>query len=268
MRLQPWLSAGTFALLGLTGCPLTDDYFIDAGQAGGTGGAALSGSGGVIAQSSASAPPGGSGSLHGGGEAALGATGGSALGSPQGGDATAGGDATTGGTCMPNTERCNGYDDNCNDQVDEDACDSALGCTGFTLNLDPEHGYMFCSGHKNWAQAQTACAAQDMRLASVETSDEGGELAQTLGDLTAEDTWFGANDQAVEGQWVWDGGAQFWEGNQTGSPVGEAFVAWANGSPDNSGNGEDCAVMNPNTEAWADRSCAGAHAYVCEDATP
>ena len=258
MRLPPWFSAGTFALLGLTGCPLTDDYFIEARQAGGTGAAGLSGSGGGIAQGSASAPAGGSSSPQGGGEAALGATGGNAV----------GGDAATSGTCVPRTERCNGYDDNCNDVVDELACDSALGCTGFTLSLDREHGYMFCSGHKNWADAQAACAAQDMRLASLETSAEGGEFAQALGGLTTDDIWLGANDQAVEGEWVWDGGAQFWQGNQNGSSVGEAFVAWANGSPDNSGNGEDCAIINPNTEAWADRSCAGAHAYVCEDTAP
>lgn len=258
MRLPPWFFASTFALLGLTGCPLTDDYFIEAGQAGRTGAAALSGTGGAVAQGSASAPPGGASSLPGGGNEALGATGGSAQ----------GGDAAASGTCLPRTERCNGHDDNCNDMVDEGACDSALGCTGFTLGLDPEHGYMFCSEHKNWTQAQAVCAAQDMRLASLETSAEGGELAQALGDLTADDTWLGANDQAVEGEWVWDGGAQFWQGNQKGSSVDGAFVAWANGSPDNSGNGEDCAIINPNTEAWADRSCAGAHAYVCEDTSP
>jgi hypothetical protein len=165
-------------------------------------------------------------------------------------------------------ERCNGHDDNCDDVVDEAACDSALGCTGFALGLDRGHGYMFCSGHKNWMQAQSACAAQDMRLAALETSTEGGEFAQALKALTSDEAWFGANDQDVEGEWVWDGGGQFWQGNQAGSRVGAAFVAWANASPDDSNNSEDCAIINPITGLWADRSCAGNHAYVCEDTTP
>jgi hypothetical protein len=163
------------------------------------------------------------------------------------------------------TERCNGYDDDCDDEVDEESCDAALGCIGFALSLDRAHGYMFCSGHKNWAQARSACAAQDLRLASLETSAEGSEFAQALEALTSDEAWFGANDQGAEGEWVWDGGTRFWQGDQAGSPAGEAFVAWASASPDDSNDSEDCAIVNPKTGLWADRSCAGGHAYVCEE---
>lgn len=255
MSLARSLGGGTFALVGLTACPLTDGYFIDRGQPSGQ-----SGSGGAQAQAGASVSPGGVSSLAGGGAAALDATGGTPIGGAEGGNTAA--------SCVTRAERCNGQDDNCDDVVDEAACDRTLGCTGFAISLERGHGYMFCSGHKNWAQAQAACTGQDMRLVSLETSAEGDEFAQALEALATDDVWFGANDQAVEDAWVWDGGTQFWQGSQAGSPVGGAFVAWANASPDDSNSSEDCAIINPKTRLWADRSCAGNHPYVCEDTTP
>jgi hypothetical protein len=144
-------------------------------------------SGGAQARAGASLSPGGARSLAGGGAAALDATGGTPIGGAQGGDTAA--------SCVARAERCNGHDDNCDDVVDEAACDSTLGCIGFALSLEPGHVYMFCSGRKNWAQAQAACTRQGMRLVSLETSAEGDEFAQALEALATEDLWFGANDQ-------------------------------------------------------------------------
>src|SRR6186713_283561 len=226
MRRIGLFGAGGIALLGLPGCPLTDNYFIevDQAQAGGTGGVS---SGGVSS-----------------------------------GGARAGGAFSAGGAdaaCVPRAERCNGHDDDCNGSVDELACNSAAGCTGFVLSLDSTHGYMFCTGRRTWVQARDACAEQDMLLARVESSAENSELARALAALSTDnEVTFGANDQAVEGDWVWDGGTQFWEGGQTGTATGGAFVTWASGSPDNSNN-EDCGIINPSAATWADRSCAGTH---------
>jgi hypothetical protein len=152
--------------------------------------------------------------------------------------------------------------------VDELACATA-NCTGFVLSLDSTHGYMFCSEPKTWAQARDACAAQDMLPAAVESAAENSALGKKLAALTDDtEVTFGANDQAVEGDWVWEGGGiQFWKGSQTGVATGR-FVAWANASPDNSGGNEDCGIMNPSAATWADRSCAGNHVYVCEDRAP
>jgi len=235
MKRTSLLAAGGIALLGLTGCPLTDDYFI--GDAQGTGGARN-------------------------------ATGGSA----QGGgkpvpEAKGGAPAAGGAACVKRPERCNGYDDDCNGAVDEVGCNSAMGCAGFVLGLDPKHGYMFCSARKTWAQARDACAAQQMLLAAVESQAENQELARALAALTAEsEVYIGANDQASEGDWVWDGGSAFWKGDATGMATA-AFVAWASSSPDNYGNNEDCAILNPGAANWADRSCAGTRLFVCEDAS-
>lgn len=222
-------SFGSVAVLGLTGCPLTDPYFI-AGEPGPAGGA-----GGVVAA---------------GGQA---------------GKALSGGTAGNGGAaCVRRPERCNGHDDDCNGSVDEAACDDAI-CTGFVLSLDSTHGYMFCSDRRTWAQVRDACVAEDMLPAAIESAAENSELGRKLAALTDDtEVTFGANDQAVEGDWIWDGGAQFWKGGQTGVRTG-VFAAWASASPDNYGDNEDCGVMNPGAATWADRSCAGSHVYVCED---
>lgn len=235
MKPTSWFSAGSVAVLGLTGCPLTDDYFI-AGEP---------------------VPAGGSGGVD--------AAGGQAGRAFNGG--TGGNPGTGGAPCVKRTERCNGHDDDCNGSVDELACNNAI-CTGFVLSPDSTHGYMFCSERKTWAQAKAACAAQDMLLAAIESVAENSELGGKLAALTKDtEVTFGANDQTVEGDWVWDGGTQFWKGSQTGVLTG-GFVAWANASPDNYGNNEDCGVMNPSAATWADRSCAGSHVYICEDKAP
>jgi len=261
-------------LLGLGGCPVTDDYFIDAGPP--LAGGSASGTGGAEA-SAGFQGTGGSDTLAQGGSAQAGKTGpgghgGAPMPGPAGGDSGVGGGGTSGVAgapdCAPATERCNGHDDNCNDLVDELACSSDLGCTGFTLSTTPNHGYMFCSSHKSWMAAREACAMQDMRLAALQSAAENSEVAKTLEALTNDtEVTIGANDQGMEGKWVWDGGMQFWQGNQTGKVFNGSFEAWGSTSPDDYQN-EDCGVMSPAAATWADRNCAGTHAYLCEDKTP
>ncbi|HXK20050.1 MAG TPA: C-type lectin domain-containing protein, partial [Polyangiaceae bacterium] len=277
--------------------PVSDHYYIDAGHSSaGSGAVDVNGagttSGAQTSGGSDTLPPGGnaqagtagtqSGSSSSGSGGADPAGGNPTGGNPTGGMAAAGssgaggtdpgqaGDTGAAGAppCVPSAERCNGHDDNCNDVIDELACSGNLGCTGFTLSGSPNHGYMFCSSHKNWAQASDACAAQDMRLVALESAAENGEVAKKLDALTHDtDVTIGANDQFKEGHWIWDGGEQFWAGNQFGNPVNDAFADWVNGSPDNYLD-EDCGVIHPTTGGWADRACAGTYAYLCEDRTP
>ena len=57
--------------------------------------------------------------------------------------------------------------------------------------------------------------------------------------------WLGATDAAVEGQWRWVTGEQFWQGN-AGGAVGPdvLFANWSPGQPDNFGNnGQHIAKM-------------------------
>lgn len=219
-------------LLSLSGCAMTDDYFIEQ-------------------QKNAAAGADSSSTMLGPGGMRPGPTPG----------------------CEPATEHCNGYDDDCDGSIDEQACDRAAtataGCSGFVVDPAARHGYMLCTGQpKTFADAQKTCGDQGMRLAWLESEHENTAVAAAIKKLTMSvDVMFGASDQAEEGRWVWagDGGYQFWSGAQDGAPVDQAFDAWAPGTPNDANGGEDCVVMNPQTAVWGDRACSLSFQFVCED---
>jgi hypothetical protein len=291
MRRAGVLGASALFLIGLSGCPVTDDYFIQSAHPSLTGGADTSGAGTSMgaesnggsaalgqagkAQAGTTGAQGGSAQAGSGGASAAMAGDSSAAGSP---DLGAGGAPDPGGgtggiaPCVPKSERCNGHDDNCNGSVDELVCNSnqngTTGCFGFVLSEGSQHGYMLCTSKtRNYAQAKQACAGQDMRLAWLETADENNAVALKVEGLTNEtDVVIGATDQVTEGYWFWDGGAQFWKGNQNGAPVNGSFTAWVQGNaPDNNSQGEDCGVLAPKTRTWNDRSCFANYPYLCEE---
>jgi len=254
------LGVGSLLVASLSGCPMTDDFYIDtkpsdsgAGDPPSTSGGADAGAGG-----------------NGGGKSEPGKLGmAGAMPMPKPGP---GGGSAGAGLCSPSTERCNGHDDNCNDVVDEQACNSkangTVGCAGFVIASRPDHGYMLCpTTPKTYADAQKSCEQQSMRLAWLETRAENDEVAAKVHALTNDEVAFGANDIADEGQWVWDGvgGFRFWRGDESGAVVDDAFAAWASGTPNDDNGGEDCAVMNPANGVWGDRACSIQYAYLCEE---
>jgi Lectin C-type domain len=293
------LGAGAFILLGVSGCPVTDDYFIERSQPAISGAGTSTdadSTGGSDTLSQAGTAQAGTASAQGG--SAQGGLGGSA--NPTGGKSTAGdaaapaggapdmgqaGDGGAGGApacepggelcnppCVPGTERCNGHDDDCDDAVDELVCNSnqngTSACFGFVLADHPQHGYMLCTSKtRNYAQAKQSCAGQDMRLVWLESADENNAVALKVEALTLEaDVLIGATDQVTEGYWFWDGGVQFWKGNENGAPVNGSFAAWAQGNaPDNNNTGEDCGVLAPKTGVWNDRSCLANYPFLCEE---
>jgi hypothetical protein len=295
MRRAGLLGASALLLIGLSGCPVTDDYYIQSAHPSLTGGADTSGAGttGAVsnggsaalgqagkAQAGATGAQGGSAQAGSGGASAATAGDSSmvAAGSPDlGGTAAGGAPDAAGGAggmapCVPSSERCNGHDDNCNGSVDELVCNSSQNgtssCFGFVLSEDSQHGYMLCTSKtRNYSQAKQACAGQDMRLVWLETADENNAVALKVEGLTNEtDVLIGATDQVTEGYWFWDGGFQFWKGNQFGAPVNGSFTAWAQGNaPDTNNQGEDCGVIAPKTGIWNDRSCFADYPFLCEE---
>jgi hypothetical protein len=266
------LGVAGLLLLGLSGCPMTDDYYIDARLPGASAGDTLAGGAGW----------GGSGNGGGGklgppmagmvgmaGSMPRPMPGGSGVG---GASMDAGGMDGSSGTCSPSTERCNGHDDNCNDVVDERACNDpangTTGCAGFVIASRPDHGYMLCpTTPKTYEEAQQACQEQSMRLAWLETESENEEVSAKVHALTNDEVAFGATDIEHEGDWVWDGvgSFQFWRGDENGAAVDDQFAAWAQGTPNDDNGGEDCAVLNPATKYWGDRDCGAQYAYLCEE---
>jgi hypothetical protein len=80
--------------------------------------------------------------------------------------------------------------------------------------------------------------------------------------LSAVWRWLGGNDINVDGQWRWQDGTQFWQGAQSGSPVGGLYTNWATGQPSAA---DDCLMMQNQTSAvWDAMPCTLSQPYVCE----
>jgi hypothetical protein len=249
-RLGESALAATLVLV-LSGCPITDDYFIDAhaglgGSSGEAGSEATTA--GTDAKPEGGSDVGGSSAIAGSGAVAetggVDATGGSEPVGDLGGspDMPSGGSAGSAGSA------------------------GSEGCTGFALAGRPDHDYLLCTGTpRDYQRAQEACMAQDMRLAWLESSTENEEVSSKVDAISQEvEVLIGANDIANEGKWFWDGGAQFWEGTNYGKPVSGRFSAWAQGTPNNGNGNEDCGVLSSGTATWGDRNCTGKYAYLCE----
>lgn len=268
MSWRAWLFWASLPLLaGLSGCPVTDDYYIESSHVQDAAGAPLTGET-TLPEGGSQAGRAGSGGV----EAAVAGSAGSAE-LAQGGAPDVSSGAGGAATCVLSTERCNGHDDDCDELVDELACGSTVngtvGCYGFVIAGAPTHGYMLCTGTRTYANAQEACAAQNMRLAWLETAAENSEVSKKVGALSMDaEVSFGATDLAKESQWFWDGGAQFWDGNESGKPVGGRYSAWTDGTPNDENNNEDCAVLLSASATWGDRACAAKYAYLCEEITP
>jgi Lectin C-type domain len=262
MARRAWLLSGLpLLLLGVSACPVTDDYYIEEPSGSGVAGAALA---------DHTTFTGGSSSGRGGTTGGSGGHAGAPL--PSGGAVDAVGGAG-GAVCVPSTERCNGHDDDCDEVVDELACNSSasgtVGCSGFVLPKDATRGYMLCINAKDYSHARDACAAQNMHLAWLDTSAENGEISKKVAALSNDaEVSFGANDIDNEGHWFWDGGPQFWNGDENGQPVAGLFNAWTDGTPNDENNDEDCAVLMSATASWGDRSCTAKYAYLCEEGAP
>jgi hypothetical protein len=251
-------------MLGVSGCPVTDDYYllpVDI-TAGASSAGSLTSAGTSAGGSSGQAGRNAAGT--GSGTAGAGVGGGPDLGEagmPMTGE---GGAAGASAPCVPATERCNGHDDDCDESIDEFVCKGD--CSGFVLASNPDHGYMFCSGaHKlSYDNAKKACEDQDMHLAWLTTAEENGAVAQRLDSLSSDaEVLFGATDQGNEGDWIWAGGQQFWKGEDDGNPVAGLYSNWADGAPSNTNN-EDCALVNSANGKWGDRSCSATYPFVCE----
>jgi hypothetical protein len=242
-RLATWVAV-VWLPLALSGCPLSDDYFVQRGSGGdvsaggGSPVAGASGTGSAFAGSSAisggSAGTSGTGGFAAGG---VGASGGSAgannggvtsAGSSQGGAAAAGTAGDTGeepnagaggepSECEPSAELCDGISNDCDNQVDEDGvCPSD--CSARTYG---EQTYVLCmsasaAAQSNYSGASARCEAlgQDlglnveMALAQIESAEENSFIKSWIVETTpgAGMIWIGANDLDAERTWVWGRG--------------------------------------------------------------
>ena len=159
-------------------------------------------------------------------------------------------------------ELCDGIDNDC-DKTTVETCPT--GCTIVHRPApDDAHVYLFCTTQQTWGMASTTCASQGYRLARADDQSESAFLFSTRNTTIPNMVvWIGGSDKTTEGMWIWEDGAQFWQGGSGGMAVGGLFEAWGSGQPDNGGTGnEDCLSMRGTD--WNDLECSNANAFICE----
>ena len=122
--------------------------------------------------------------------------------------------------------------------------------------------YEIVKENKTWINAATCAVERGGILAEINSQEEQDAIYNELAnnaDIDVLNTvspdggnasyvWIGANDLALEGQWIWDGdndtnGDNFWQGGSVangGTPINGLYSNWGN-EPDNSGNAQDAA---------------------------
>jgi hypothetical protein len=144
-------------------------------------------------------------------------------------------------------ETCNGADDDCVGEID----DGLLGdCDGCAQLWYEGHAYRLCAVYTTWQAASDDCAEHGYTLATVDDIEEDSVLFDATISLVGDAWWFGYNDIAAEGVWVWQ------------APQAVEFTNWAGGEPNNAGN-EDCGGFFGSPE-WNDFTCSSSYPYVCE----
>jgi hypothetical protein len=102
----------------------------------------------------------------------------------------------------------------------------------------------------SWRNAKTRCERVGGHLAVVPNEATQHFVESLAQGLTL---WLGANDEKVEGQWVWEDGSKM------------GFKAWLKGQPSNTGSKERWLAMW-NGRRWADLedNAPQVVGYVCE----
>jgi hypothetical protein len=157
-------------------------------------------------------------------------------------------------------ETCDGYDNDCSPATAE-TCPA--GCQVMRRPApDDAKVYLFCSSGPSWPNARATCASAQMKLAEIESGAENAFVRTTANGLYgASDLHIGGSDSIAEGQWMWDGSVQFWQGGSGGAAVMNRFANWVSGEPNDDGT-EDCAEMKPDGR-WNDGDCGDGQRFVC-----
>ena len=109
-----------------------------------------------------------------------------------------------------------------------------------------------------WADADAACQAAGLQLASVQSAEQNALLVAAA---AGNQVWIGGTDAASEDAWVW---------SPSNTPL--SYTNWAGGEPSNSGGAEHCLEFILDwvhrvdwiPGQWNDDSCDRLKKYVCQ----
>jgi hypothetical protein len=121
-------------------------------------------------------------------------------------------------------------------------------------------GYVVCPTGATNDVATATCASIGMRLIRIDSAAENAWLASVL----TNNSWIGASDAAVEGEWRWADGTLFWLGTSTGSAQNGLYSAWTFRSPSSNPAGEDCAKLVSSVQTWNAILCSTPLGFACE----
>ncbi|CAH1796014.1 unnamed protein product [Owenia fusiformis] len=116
--------------------------------------------------------------------------------------------------------------------------------------------YKFSDRWFSWDDARAVCKARQGDLADVRTLEERDFI---VGEIRSrrQHFWFGLNDKAREGKYVWP----------DGSPLDNNLALWAKNQPNNWKNRQDCGlwqIWNSTEVSWNDGECYANYRYICK----
>jgi hypothetical protein len=124
--------------------------------------------------------------------------------------------------------------------------------------------YMLCPDKLLFSAARSACTSFNMRLVRLTNGQEHSYLRLRSQQDSLPKFHIGGSDAAQEGKWLWDDGAQYWNGAANGTATGGLFAWWAAGEPNNQNGNENCAEVQ-SIQGWNDSVCdAETKAFICK----